>query len=220
METRLSEKTQEFLWNVRFHNEKPWFDAHKAEYLEYVFEPMKALARAVHQGMEKKYGLQTQLHVSRIYRDMRIKNGKGPYKDHLWFSLRRGDGNWTEAPVFYFEMFPERVSYGLGCLIDSPLGMERFRKAADANPAALERLILDFQKQNYFALVGEEYKRKKGEKGEIIDPWYNRKWLGMERRLNWGREVMAGTLAKNMVERFGLLLPIYHYFNQIADMES
>ena len=219
MYTGLSEKSQEFLWNVRFHNEKPWFDAHKAEYLEIVHAPLKALAQTLHRAMEQKYGLNSQLHISRIYRDMRIKNGKGPYKDHLWFSLRRQDGNWTEAPVFYFEMYPEYVAYGLGLLIDSPQGMTNFRRAADANPAELESLIRDFNSQKYFSLAGEVYKRKKAERSPLIDPWYNRKWLALERRLNWGREAMSKTLPKTMAERFGLLLPIYDYFSKIAAME-
>ncbi len=214
----LTEKAQDFLWNVRLHNEKPWFDANKAAYLAFVYTPLCALAQAVYQGMEKKYGLNSHLHVSRIYRDMRIKNGKGPYKDHLWFSLRQQDGNWREAPVFYFEMHPEYVAYGLGCLIDSPRGMERFRQAADADPAGLERLILAMEAQPYFQVRGDEYKSKKGQRGEVIDRWYNRKWLCLERSLNWGREAMAKSLPKTMVERFGLLLPAYHYFTRIADM--
>ena len=214
----LSQQTQEFLWNVRFNNEKTWFDAHKAEYLEFVYEPLRALAQEVSRGMEKKYGLDAHLHVSRIYRDMRIKNGRGPYKDHLWFSLRKVDDNWTEAPIFYFEMYPEHVSYGLGCFLNSSLGMERLRAAIDANPAQAERIILDLDGQDWFTIIGDEYKKKKAERGEILNRWYNRKWLGFEHRMNWGREAMAKNLPKTMVERFGVLLPAYEYFSKLADM--
>ena len=37
---------------------------------------------------EKFPKLSLNLHVSRIYRDARRLHGRGPYKDHLWFTLR------------------------------------------------------------------------------------------------------------------------------------
>lgn len=34
-----SEKTQDFLWGVRLNNERPWFEAHKQDYLDHVQTP-------------------------------------------------------------------------------------------------------------------------------------------------------------------------------------
>ena len=39
-----SKKTGEFLWELAFNNERPWFLAHKDEFEEYVNAPFKALA--------------------------------------------------------------------------------------------------------------------------------------------------------------------------------
>ena len=33
MFTGFSQHTIDFMWNLRFNNEKPWFEAHKDEYL-------------------------------------------------------------------------------------------------------------------------------------------------------------------------------------------
>ena len=40
-----SEQTVDFMWGIRFNNERAWFEAHKAEYLEHFYNPMKELAR-------------------------------------------------------------------------------------------------------------------------------------------------------------------------------
>ena len=39
-----SEKTIDFLWGVRFHNEKMWYESHRDEYLAALYEPMRALS--------------------------------------------------------------------------------------------------------------------------------------------------------------------------------
>ena len=45
-----SNETIDFMWGIRFNNEKGWFEAHKAEYLQYFYEPLKSLSREVYAG--------------------------------------------------------------------------------------------------------------------------------------------------------------------------
>lgn len=37
-----SQQTNDFLWGIRFNNERSWFEAHKQEYLDYVQSPAPA----------------------------------------------------------------------------------------------------------------------------------------------------------------------------------
>ena len=39
--------TVDFMWGIRFNNEKSWFEAHKEEYLTHFQRPMKELANEV-----------------------------------------------------------------------------------------------------------------------------------------------------------------------------
>ena len=67
-----SQESVDFLWGIRFHNERSWFLAHKEEYLAQVDAPLRALAAQAGQAMEEafpKLGLSVK--VSRIYRDAR-----------------------------------------------------------------------------------------------------------------------------------------------------
>ena len=106
-----SQEAVDFLWGIRFNNERGWFEARKEEYLTLVAGPMRELGEQVHAAVEEEFPkLGLNLHVSRIYRDARRLHGRGPYKDHLWFTLRRPKEEWVSQPAFYFELAPEYYS--------------------------------------------------------------------------------------------------------------
>ena len=46
-----SQSAIDFLWGVRFNNERPWFEAHKQEYQQLILEPLKELALQTQQAM-------------------------------------------------------------------------------------------------------------------------------------------------------------------------
>lgn len=84
-----SPETIDFLWGIRFNNEKSWFDAHKECYQAKLYTPMKELAKEVSEPFLQIPGMVCR--VSRIYRDARrIYNGK-PYKESLWMVPARGE---------------------------------------------------------------------------------------------------------------------------------
>ena len=101
--------TIDFLWNLQFHNERSWFQAHKEEFLTLVDGPTRELAAQLTEEMTQAYPkLGLELKVSRIYRDARRLFGRGPYKDHLWFSLRKPGEHDGEIPCFWFEVAASR----------------------------------------------------------------------------------------------------------------
>ena len=94
-----SDTTIDFMWGVRFNNEKAWFEAHKEEYLTSFYEPMKALGQELWERLDAAHpDLGLICKVSRIYRDARRLHGRGPYKDHLWFCVR-APGEWYDRPI-------------------------------------------------------------------------------------------------------------------------
>ena len=138
-----------------FNNEKGWFEAHKQEYLDLVAAPLRELGDEVTQAFWElfpKWGL--NLHVSRIYRDARRLHGRGPYKDHMWFVLRRPGESWTVRPAFYFEVAPESYAMGMGCYDAPPAMMARLRARIDQDPKPLEKLARRLNRQDRFRLEG------------------------------------------------------------------
>ena len=157
-----SQETLDFLWGIRFNNERSWFLAHKQDYEAHLLAPTRALGEQVYEALHAAFPKEPfLLKLSRIYRDARRLHGNGPYKDHLWFCVRAGGEDWTGRPTFYFEIGPDYYSYGMGFWAPKAALMEAYRKAVDEHPEVLEKLVKRFNKQAQFTLSGPEYARKK-----------------------------------------------------------
>lgn len=212
-----SQETVDFLWGIRFNNERSWFEAHKQDYLTYLYQPMKELGAGVQEKLLERFpksGL--NLKISRIYRDARRLHGRGPYKDHLWLSLFRWDmENDGAKPVFWFELAPEGWSYGMGFWCARPVVMEKHRARIDRDPKPLLRLANRLEKQELFALDGPEYARKKTAPDPRLDSWYNKKSLSVGRDCPLTEELYTPSLVDTLVDGFTFLMPYYDYFSTL-----
>lgn len=212
-----SQGTVDFLWGIRFNNERSWFLAHKEEFLTLVDVPLKELAVQVGQQMKEEFPeLGLELKVSRIYRDARRLYGRGPYKDHMWFGIRRPHEPGMSVPTFYFEIAPEYYSFGMGCYDPTPLTMAKLRARIDRDPKPLEKLARALNKREDFRLDGQEYKRPKGDPGPLLYPWYNRKQIGLSSDHNCEGLMFRPELADQVMEGFRFLVPYYCYLRDLA----
>ena len=212
-----SQGAVDFLWGIRFHNERAWFEAHKEEYLTLVDRPLRELGAQAAQVMGEKYPkLGLGLKVSRIYRDARRLYGRGPYKDHLWFSLRRFGEQEGAVPCFYFELAPEYYSYGVGAYDPSPLTMTKLRARVDRDPKPLEKLARRLNRQSEFVLEGELYKRPKGDPGPLLSPWYNRRQITLASDHNCEGVLFTPQLADQVIQGFCFLEPYYCWLQSLA----
>ena len=211
MFTGFTKETGEFFWELAFHNERPWFLAHKEEFERVVNAPFKALAHEVYDEMCRRFPDEAfSVHISRIYRDARRLFGRGPYKDHLWFTVSPAGGE-DFGPTFWFEIGASDYSYGLGFWAPPAPATENFRRAVAANPAAFERLVTEVAPMKGFCLHGEEYRRPKGDLGETINPWYNRKGFDYGTRRDNDALLYSEDLVGTMTGDFARLMPLCRY---------
>ena len=211
-----SDAATDFLWGIRFNNERPWFEAHKAEYLQYVYEPMKALSGEVYGAMDRAYPeLGLMCKVSRIYRDARRLYGRGPYKDHLWWSIRQPAEEWSTCPMSWSETAPEGCSSGLGYYAARPLSMAKFRARLDRDPKPFEKLVRAFNRQGRFALESDTYKRPKGDPGPLLSPWYNSRHISLICQREPDALLASPTLVQELLDGFNELMPFYRYFSTL-----
>lgn len=211
-----SQQSIDFLWGISFNNDRGWFQAHKQEFLDHVDTPMKLLAREITDRMQEKYPeLGLELKISRIYRDARRLFGRGPYKDHLWFTLRRPGTSEGATPCFYFEIAPQCYSIGVGAYDPTPLTMAKLRARIDRDPEPLARLARRVNKREEFRLYGEMYKRPKGDPGALLFPWYNRRQIGVSADYNCEGLLFSAELADQIMEHFTFLAPLYTYLREL-----
>ena len=210
-----SDATIDFMWGIRFNNERTWFQAHKEEYLTHFYQPMKELSLEVFDAFQARHAVPGLCcKVSRIYRDARRLHGRGPYKDHLWWSMERpGEEAFSARPVFWFELEPEGWSTGLGYYSATPATMARFRARLDRDPRTFAALARKLEKQDRFTLQGEEYKRPKGAPAlPILESWYNKRSFTLIHEEQHGPILRSHALVDELLEGFSFLLPFYDYF--------
>lgn len=208
-----TQETVDFMWGIRFNNEREWFLAHKEDYQKHLMEPTRALGEQVYEGLRGMLPHEPLLlKVSRIYRDARRLRGRGPYKDHLWFCVRTGDKDWTGRPTFYFEIAPEYYSYGMGFWQARAELMELFRRDLQERPDEFGRLVRLFNRQREFVLTGDSYARSKGEVSDLLRPWFQKKSLSLSHELPLDEKIFRPELAEEMLAGFKTLVPFYKYF--------
>jgi uncharacterized protein (TIGR02453 family) len=208
-----TQATIDFMWDIRFNNNKPWFTEHKEVYQRDLLAPMKTLADEVFERINTSCGERGfRCKVSRIYKDARRNHGDGPYRDHLWFSIERPSEEWTGTPVFWFELSPDSWSYGMGYYLARPETMAKLRARIDGNPKAFEKLIAPLAKQDEFVLEGDEYKRQKQAPTTKTAAWYNKKTFSLIHQQPIGQEVFSPELAERIAAGIAFLMPFYDYF--------
>ena len=212
-----SGQTVDFLWGLRFNNNKPWFLAHKAEYETHLLTPMRLLSAELQQWLGQQYGEGSwNLHISRIYRDARRLYGRGPMKDHLWFTLFRAEKE-HRHPAFYFSFEPEGCCYGMGFWDATADVMERHRQRLLTAPQTFVPLAQRFAAQERLVLDAPAYVRRKADVGELLQPWFDLRRIGVS-RLQVPLELsFSRALLEEMQEDFAFLMPYFRYLESIAD---
>ena len=209
-----TDETVDFMWGIRFNNERTWFEANKQTYLDHFYRPMKELGDEVYDHIAvqlKDYGLIGK--VSRIYRDARRLHGRGPYKDHLWLSVEQPGDQWTARPCFWFELAPESWSYGMGYYMAKPLTMAKLRARMDRDPAEMLKLTRALNRQEEFILHGEEYKKPKlGVSEPELEIWYRKKNFSIVHEEPLTEELFSRDIAERLKDGYDFLIPYYRYF--------
>ena len=210
-----SQETSDFLWELSFHNERPWFLEHKEQYERCLNTPFKELMKETLACMETRCpGREWQVHGSRIYRDARRLYGRGPYKDHLWFVLGEEDHH-SGAPSFWFEISAATWESGVGYYEVTPATMATFRRMVDANPARFERLAGDAAHMRGLRILGPEYKKPKGNYDRPIADWYNRRYLAAGWTRDFGGDALTPKLPEKLARDYARLLPLYDFFGEV-----
>jgi uncharacterized protein (TIGR02453 family) len=160
----------QFLVDLAFNNERPWFQAHKADYERLLKEPVEALCTDLGAELAKRgVPLRADPKASpfRIYRDTRFSKDKTPYKTNVAASFPWvGDGAATSAGESqrhgggYFHLSPEGSYMGGGMWRPEPARLAAYRKAIDEDPEiALGALEDPVFRARFEPVHGDMYKR-------------------------------------------------------------
>lgn len=207
------DNTQNFLWDLSFNNERPWFLEHKDEFENCLNTPFKELGKETLSLMQLEYPMaELDVHISRIYRDARRLYGRGPYKDHLWFSIKNPKSH-DGAPCFFFEINPREYCFGMGLYATKAAQMEAFRRSVDVNINRFTALADEVEKIPGLIIEGPEYKKIKGEYSDSVNKWYNRKYFSAICYRDYDELLKSHDLVAHLFDNFKSLMPMYEYLN-------
>lgn len=154
----LQPSTLTFLRQLKRHNEKPWFDAHKDQYLaaKADFDDLVQKIIATYGLIDPDIGtLQVKDCVFRIYKDVRFRKDKTPYKTHFAAGFNRG-GKKVHYPGFYFHAEPGGLSYcGGGIWHPAAPELKKIRQEIDYNYEEFLSIINDKKFRRLFGGLEE-----------------------------------------------------------------
>ena len=212
MFTGFTPETVDFLWGIRLNNNREWFQEHKKDYVNFLYEPMKALGKDLFQPFLERSG--DICKVSRIYRDARMHPPE-PYKESLWICIRQDVEWWGENPCLYFEINPEGVDYGFFVWKPRTATLEDFRRRIAAKPDEFLGMVEKVESATGQKIQAECYKRPKPCDDPALQPYFAWKGqIGCTRHEDYGEATFGPQLGERVAEFFNQLLPLYDYFNR------
>lgn len=151
----------DFLSALQAHNNKSWFQAHRAEYdvARQAFEAFVDDFIQEFRSIEDFENLSAKDCVFRIYRDVRFSKDKSPYKSNMGASISLGGKHSLRAP-YYIHLEPPNKSFlAGGVYMPTSEQLAAIRRAIMRDPTGLKAAITSKPFKKYFgALSGEQLK--------------------------------------------------------------
>lgn len=164
-----NERTLKFLRGLKKNNNKAWFEAHRAEYDEYLREPSKALVNTLEflfRDRKMPFVANARTSLFRINRDIRFSNDKSPYKTHIGFSFPLDGMSKERWCGLYLGFEPKGASdvsiyVGGGIYQPMPDQLKEIRSKIARDHKELGKLLSEknFKKEYPKGLTGESLKR-------------------------------------------------------------
>ncbi len=223
MFTGFPEETIRFFLELRFHNEATFFNAHRDEYERSVREPfygfIQAMAPAVKQVADDME-LRPDKCLARIRRDTRFSKDKTPYRDHLWLLFRRGGEIRDTSVMYWFELAPEHVEWGLGFWGYNRPAMDALRKAIREKPDAVLRAFREARiPEQDLEIYGDRYQRMAVPDGlpQLLQEIYPLKELYIKRTGIPLQMAYSEALVERCSQDILRLKPLYLLLRRMAD---
>ena len=199
-------------------NDRAFYMAHKAEFDQYVQQPMKEVAALLMPDMltvDPDFESAPARCLSRLIRDSRRVRDGILYKDHIWISFRIKAE--TIMPGYYFEIDPSGYSYGMGMYASCPAHMRTWRDMLAANPARFEQTAQLLRKTNGVTSLGEKYKKARPNNltGEVAE-WYQLKELHFSAGTLPAQRLYDGSFLEPMRSDLLALAPLYRLLKEVA----
>lgn len=150
----------QFLRELRRHNDREWFAAHKQDYLRVkeTAENFTARLIAALAGIDPEAARLTPADCTyRIYRDTRFSADKTPYKTHIGIFICPPFGKKSIMAGHYFHLEPDNTFYACGTWYLPPKALKAVRQSVYDEIDEYRSIVESAEFRQYFTSVGEDF---------------------------------------------------------------
>jgi uncharacterized protein (TIGR02453 family) len=222
----LDPQTLKFLSQLKKNNNKPWFDAHRAQYEAAKIDFsnfIQLVIDAVQKSDTTITGLTAKDCQFRINRDVRFSKDKRPYKENFGAFICRG-GKKSIYAGYYFHLAPGNSFIGGGLWHPEPANLKKVRQEIDYNWEEFSSIIKNknFKKIYSDLYKGEDVSLSRMPKGYEEDnaaiDYLKLKSLIAETKIA-DEDLTKATLHKKTIAAFEALQPLLKFINRSLDSE-
>jgi uncharacterized protein (TIGR02453 family) len=207
-----------FLGDLRDHNDRHWFLAHKDRYETAVRDPFLRFVADLGPLLQK-------LHppfaadpspvggsMMRIYRDIRFSRDKRPYKTCVAAHFRHADRKGEFAPALYLHLEPGKSGLGGGLWRPAPPVAKRIRDAIARDSSRWRRITRGRRFTSTYTLAGESYKRtpRGYAPGHPLADDLRRKDFVIGAPLT-DRQIASRSFLELVIERYNTAMPLMQF---------
>ncbi|MGZ3880138.1 MAG: DUF2461 domain-containing protein [Flavisolibacter sp.] len=217
----LEPQTLKFLSQLKKNNNKPWFDAHRAQY-EAARIDFTNFIQLVIDALQKTdttiTGITAKDSQFRINRDIRFSKDKRPYKENFGAFIARG-GKKSIYAGYYFHLAPGNSFVGGGLWQPEPANLKKVRQEIDYNWEEFQSIVKNknFKKTFGDLYKGEDMSLKRMPKGYEEDhpaiDYLKLQSLIAETTFT-DDELTKATLHKKTLAAFQALQPLLNFINR------
>ena len=223
----LEPQTLKFIKGLKKNNNKPWFDAHRAQYeaARIDFQNFIQLVIDAFGKTELRIAGQTARScLFRINRDVRFSKDKSPYKTNFGASIKPG-GRKSGLAGYYFHLEPGASFIGGGLWMPEPANIKKVRQEIDYNWDEFQSII---GAKEFKDVYGDVYQHadislsttpKGYEKDHPAIAYLKLKSFIAETSVT-DEELTKATLHKKTVTAFEALQPFLHFINRAIATED
>ncbi len=217
------EETMQFFLDIRFHNDKVYFEENRARYekdVKAVFHAFIEELSPLMQQIDPLMEIRPYKCLARIHRDTRFSKDKSPFRDHLWLCFRRAAEPKEGSINFFFELGPTTLGWGMGTWGENKPMMDVLRRRIVAEPDRVGKIISSCRlAEKDFAVYSQIWKRMEVPPGVPLGlhGWYASREVYVGKAHPDMNLVSTPQILTAVKEDFKALAPLYHLLHGAYD---
>ncbi|GIZ15088.1 DUF2461 domain-containing protein [Capnocytophaga catalasegens] len=204
----------QFLKDLAQNNNREWFAEHKKEY-DAIAKDNKAFFQEIFQQLQRHDDV-TDMHIFRIYKDVRFSKDKSPYKTNFGASFTRRKPELRGG--YYVHIEPNNSFVGGGFWAPEKEDVFRVRKEFEMDDEPIRKIIAEPTFQKYFEEIKAYDSLKTAPRGfyknhPAIDLIKMKHWVVM--RPFSDKELADEDFSKEIIATFLAMRPWFDYMSEV-----